>query len=135
MEISLSSVAATPVDCPQPSESIKGMDDFVVQFWGVRGSVPTPGQETVRYGGNTSCLEMRVAGQRLIFDGGTGLRMLGDQLVQEMPVQAYMFFTHYHWDHIQGFPLFAPAFIRGNRFDIYGASPPDGDCLNRHFVE
>lgn len=135
MEISLSSVAATPVDCPQPSEAIKGIDDFVVQFWGVRGSVPTPGEETVRYGGNTSCLEIRVGGKRLIFDGGTGLRMLGDQLVQEMPVQAYMFFTHYHWDHIQGFPLFAPAFIRGNSFDIYGATPPDGECMKRHFVE
>ena len=135
MEISLSSVAATPLDCPQPSETIEGIDDFVVQFWGVRGSVPTPGIETVRYGGNTSCLEMRVGGKRLIFDGGTGLRMLGDQLLQEMPVQAYMFFTHYHWDHIQGFPLFAPAFIRGNKFDIYGAIPPDGDCMKRHFVE
>lgn len=135
MEISLSSVAATPLDCPQPSEAIEGIDDFVVQFWGVRGSVPTPGIETVRYGGNTSCLEMRVGGKRLIFDGGTGLRMLGDQLLQEMPVQAYMFFTHYHWDHIQGFPLFAPAFIRGNKFDIYGAIPPDGDCMKRHFVE
>ncbi len=136
MEISLSSVAATPFDdCPQQSEAMEGIDDFVVQFWGVRGSVPTPGVETVRYGGNTSCLEMRVGGKRLIFDGGTGLRMLGDQLLQEMPVQAYMFFTHYHWDHIQGFPLFAPAFIRGNRFDIYGATPPDGDCLKRHFVE
>ena len=85
MEISLSSVVATPLDdCPQPSEAIKGIDDFVVQFWGVRGSVPTPGQETVRYGGNTSCLEMRVGGKRLIFDGGTGLRMLGDQLVEEI---------------------------------------------------
>jgi hypothetical protein len=81
MEISLSSVAANPVDCPQPSEAMKGIDDFVVQFWGVRGSVPTPGSETVRYGGNTSCLEMRVGGKRLIFDGGTGLRMLGDQLI------------------------------------------------------
>ncbi len=79
--------------------------EFTVQFWGVRGSVPTPGSETVRYGGNTSCLEMRVDGKSLIFDAGTGLRLLGQSLVKQTPVQAYLFFTHYHWDHIQGLPF------------------------------
>jgi len=111
------------------------IDDFVVQFWGVRGSIPTPGKDTVRYGGNTSCLEMRVGGKRLIFDGGTGLRMLGEKLQQEMPVEAYMFFTHYHWDHIQGFPLFAPAFIPGNCFHIYGSIPADSVSMKKHFIE
>lgn len=62
--------------------------EFVVQFWGVRGSVPTPGKETVRYGGNTSCVEMRVGGKRLIFDGGTGLRMLGKNLQPHQPTEA-----------------------------------------------
>jgi phosphoribosyl 1,2-cyclic phosphodiesterase len=135
MEMSPSSVAVNPLDCPHPSEPMERIDDFVVQFWGVRGSIPTPGKDTVRYGGNTSCLEMRVGGKRLIFDGGTGLRMLGEHLQQEMPVEAYMFFTHYHWDHIQGFPLFAPAFIPGNCFHIYGSIPADSVSMKKHFIE
>lgn len=109
--------------------------DFVVQFWGVRGSIPTPGKDTVRYGGNTSCIEMRVGGKRLIFDGGTGLQVLGKSLLKRQPVEAYLFFTHYHWDHIQGFPFFTPAFIPGNCFHIHGAVPPDGDSMQQHFLE
>lgn len=97
---------------------------FKINFWGVRGSIPCPGVETVRYGGNTPCLEMEVAGERLIFDGGTGLRVLGQSLLTKMPVKAHMFFTHSHWDHIQGFPFFIPAFIKGNTFKIYGAISP-----------
>ncbi|MDJ0553203.1 MAG: MBL fold metallo-hydrolase [Microcoleaceae cyanobacterium MO_207.B10] len=111
------------------------MGDFVVKFWGVRGSVPTPGKDTVRYGGNTSCLEMEIAGKRLIFDGGTGMRELGEDLMQEIPVEAYIFFTHYHWDHIQGFPLFTPAFTPGNCFHIYGAIPPEGKSMKQHFID
>jgi len=135
METSLSSVGVSPQNHPHRSDSSKNPEDFVIQFWGVRGSIPTPGKETIRYGGNTSCLEMRVAGKRLIFDGGTGLRVLGDELMREMPVEAYMFFTHYHWDHIQGFPLFTPAFRAGNCFHIYGAIPPDGESMKQHFIE
>ncbi|NEO57127.1 MAG: MBL fold metallo-hydrolase [Okeania sp. SIO3B5] len=111
------------------------MGDFLVKFWGVRGSVPTPGKDTIRYGGNTSCIEMQIAGKRLIFDGGTGLRELGKEMMQEMPVEAYMFFTHYHWDHIQGFPLFTPAFTQGNSFHIYGAIPPEGESMRKHFIQ
>lgn len=125
----------TSLDSPNPSISSLNLDDFVVQFWGVRGSIPTPGESTIRYGGNTSCLEMRVAGKRLIFDGGTGLRMLGDAMMAEMPIEAYMFFTHYHWDHIQGFPLFTPAFLSGNCFHIYGAIPPEGESMKQHFID
>lgn len=134
MEITSSTLEVTldQLESPELSES---MGDFVVQFWGVRGSVPAPGKETIRYGGNTSCIEMRVAGQRLIFDGGTGLRVLGEELINEMPVEAYMFFTHYHWDHIQGFPLFTPAFTTGNCFHIYGAIPPEGESMKQHFIE
>ncbi len=135
MEISPSSVTAIPVDSPNLSDSSCDPSDFVVQFWGVRGSIPTPGKDTIRYGGNTSCLEMRVGGKRLIFDGGTGLRVLGDSLLHEMPVEAYIFFTHYHWDHIQGFPLFMPAFIPGNCFHIYGAIPPEGESMKKHFLQ
>jgi phosphoribosyl 1,2-cyclic phosphodiesterase len=112
-------------------EGMNRSPDFVVQFWGVRGSIPAPSSETVRYGGNTSCVEMRVAGKRLIFDGGTGLRVLGEHLVKQMPVEAFMFFTHSHWDHIQGFPFFKPAFIKGNCFHIYGAIAPNGATMKQ----
>lgn len=99
---------------------------FTIHFWGVRGSIACPGPETVRYGGNTPCVEMHVGTERLVFDGGTGLRMLGQSLLSQMPVEASIFFTHSHWDHIQGFPFFLPAFIKGNRFDIYGTVAPNG---------
>ena len=104
---------------------------FKVRFWGVRGSIACPGPKTVRYGGNTSCIEMCVAGQRLIFDGGTGLRGLGQSLLKDMPLKASMFFTHSHWDHIQGFPFFVPAFVPGNQFDIYGTITPDGSTIEQ----
>ena len=93
---------------------------FRVTFWGVRGSIPAPGPSTVEIGGNTSCVEVRVADQVVIFDGGTGLRLLGEKLMSEMPVTAHVFFSHVHWDHIQGFPFFTPAFIPGNVFYLYG---------------
>lgn len=104
---------------------------FKVRFWGVRGSIACPGAETVRYGGNTSCIEMRVDGHLFIFDGGTGLRVLGQALLREMPLNAHMFFTHSHWDHIQGFPFFVPAFIKGNTFKIYGAIAPNGSTIEQ----
>lgn len=104
-------------------------DDFVVQFWGVRDRISAPGKETIRYGGNTSCVEIRVGNKRLIFDAGTGLRLLGNNLLKAMPMEAYMFFTHCHWDSIQGFPFFVPAFIPGNCFHIYGAEASDGTSM------
>lgn len=104
---------------------------FLVRFWGVRGSIACPGARTVKYGGNTSCVEMLVGGHRLIFDGGTGLRELGVELLQEMPLEANMFFTHSHWDHIQGFPFFVPAFVPGNRFNIYGVIAPNGSTIEQ----
>lgn len=106
-------------------------NQFLVRFWGVRGSIACPGAETVRYGGNTSCVEMRVADQRLIFDGGTGLRVLGQSMLREMPLTAHLFFTHSHWDHIQGFPFFNPAFVKGNTFKIYGAVAPNGSTIEQ----
>ncbi len=102
---------------------------FVVNFWGVRGSIASPGPGTVRYGGNTPCVEMQAGGQRLIFDGGTGIRVLGQSLLGQTPVEGHLFFTHSHWDHIQGFPFFVPAFIKGNQFTIYGAIAPDGSTI------
>lgn len=106
-------------------------DQFSVHFWGVRGSIACPGIETVRYGGNTPCVEMRVGGQRLIFDGGTGLRVLGQNLLSQMPLEAYLFFTHTHWDHIQGFPFFVPAFVPGNCFHIYSPLAINGSTIEQ----
>jgi phosphoribosyl 1,2-cyclic phosphodiesterase len=94
-----------------------------VRFWGTRGSIPTPGQTTVRFGGNTACVELRTAGGTLfIFDSGTGIRELGLQLSRSgHPVDAHLLLGHTHWDHIAGFPFFSPAFAPGNRLTIYGA--------------
>lgn len=104
---------------------------FKVHFWGVRGSIPCPGLNTVRYGGNTPCVEMQVGGKRLVFDGGTGLHVLGQSLLRQMPTTAHIFFTHSHWDHMQGFPFFTPGFVRGNHFCIYGAIAPDGSTVEQ----
>ncbi len=93
-----------------------------ITFWGVRGSIPTPGPDTVAIGGNTSCVEVRAGSAILVFDGGTGLRMLGKKLVKEMPLAAHIFFSHVHWDHIQGFPFFDPAFVAGNSIHLYGGN-------------
>jgi phosphoribosyl 1,2-cyclic phosphodiesterase len=93
-----------------------------ITFWGVRGSIPTPGPHTVEIGGNTSCVEVRAGKTILIYDGGTGLRMLGKKLIKEMPLTAHLFFSHVHWDHIQGFPFFDPAFVAGNTIHLYGGN-------------
>lgn len=99
---------------------------FRIVFWGVRGSIPSPGPSTVEVGGNTSCVEVRCGDELLILDGGTGLRLLGSQLAQEQPLKARLFFSHVHWDHIQGFPFFAPAFVAGNAIELYGATNVTG---------
>ncbi|NJN86116.1 MAG: MBL fold metallo-hydrolase [Leptolyngbyaceae cyanobacterium SL_7_1] len=108
---------------------------FTVNFWGVRGSVPTPGFETIRYGGNTACVELRVANQCIIFDAGTGLRRLGKKLLQQSPVEAHLFFTHTHWDRIQGFPFFMPAFQEENCFHIYGSVGLNGASIKQRLYE
>jgi phosphoribosyl 1,2-cyclic phosphodiesterase len=98
-----------------------------VRFWGTRGSVPTPGPTTVRYGGNTACVEVRTqAGTFFVFDSGTGIRELGLHLMRQgQPVQAHLMLGHTHWDHISGFPFFTPVFVRGNQVTIYGARDLD----------
>jgi phosphoribosyl 1,2-cyclic phosphodiesterase len=93
-----------------------------IKFWGVRGSIAVPGPDTLRVGGNTSCIEVRCDKTLIILDGGTGIRLLGQHLMAEMPIEAYIFFSHVHWDHIQGFPFFTPAFVRGNQFHMYGGN-------------
>jgi phosphoribosyl 1,2-cyclic phosphodiesterase len=93
-----------------------------LKLWGVRGSLPSPGPSTKVFGGNTSCLEVRCGDDIFIFDAGSGIRELGMELMKSMPVRARMFFTHYHWDHVLGFPFFIPAYVPGNEFHIYGES-------------
>lgn len=92
---------------------------FNVTFWGVRGSIPCPGPDTFRYGGNTACLEVRCGARRLILDGGTGLRPLGLSLAGQEPVDADLLFTHTHFDHICGLPFFGPAYSKRNRFRLW----------------
>ncbi len=105
------------------ADGVPAKTDFHVRFWGVRGSIPAPGPQTRRYGGNTPCVEMRVGGSLLIFDLGTGARPLGDQLMsQGQPVTASVFLSHYHYDHMQGLPFFTPIFLPQNTFTFYGAT-------------
>ena len=96
-----------------------------LRFWGTRGSIPSPGLATARYGGNTPCVELRTAeGWLVILDAGTGIRELGRSLMSRANghgVEGDIFLTHAHWDHIQGIPFFAPLFHRGNHFTIWGS--------------
>ena len=96
------------------------------KFWGVRGSIPTPGSGTVKYGGNTTCIEIRTDDNDLILlDAGTGIRPMGLELLkQDAPLTANIFITHTHWDHIQGLPFFAPIFISGSKVILHGGLDP-----------
>jgi phosphoribosyl 1,2-cyclic phosphodiesterase/CheY-like chemotaxis protein len=101
---------------------------FQVRFWGTRGSIATPGPHTLRYGGNTSCVEVRSGQTILLFDCGTGVREAGLNLIREFqkqPIQVHLFVSHSHWDHIQGFPFFGPAYIPGNHVSIYSLRGTD----------
>jgi phosphoribosyl 1,2-cyclic phosphodiesterase len=97
-----------------------------LKFWGVRGSTPTPQIENLKFGGNTSCIELRTAqNECLILDGGSGIRGLGQCLVKEAkdaPVDAKILLTHYHWDHIQGIPFFAPLYGPKNHITFFAGS-------------
>jgi phosphoribosyl 1,2-cyclic phosphodiesterase len=95
-----------------------------VTFHGVRGSTPSPGMTTARYGGNTSCVEVRAGDQILILDAGTGIRAFGSELIAEFgskPIEATLLISHTHWDHIQGLPFFAPAYSPENRIHVMAA--------------
>jgi phosphoribosyl 1,2-cyclic phosphodiesterase len=103
-----------------------------VTFWGVRGSTPCPCEENRRYGGNTACVALEVAGEHpIVLDLGTGLRFWGETQPQDGTFRATALLTHIHWDHVQGLPFFVPALKAGSRLDIYG--PPDGCSLAESF--
>ena len=93
-----------------------------IKFWGVRGSVPSGNLETVRVGGNTTCVEIRCEKELVIIDTGTGFRNLGNSLMKELPVTGTILFSHVHWDHIQRYPFFAPFYISVNEFRVSGGS-------------
>jgi phosphoribosyl 1,2-cyclic phosphodiesterase len=105
---------------------------FFVRFWGTRGSIPTPGPAARKYGGNTTCVEVRWNDTLFICDAGTGIRELGlDVLARsQRPVVGHFLFSHTHWDHIQGFPFFPPAYGPDNTFFVYGLREGDARTFN-----
>ena len=106
-----------------------------IKFWGVRGSIPCPGPDTMKYGGNTACIELRFENPErlIIIDAGSGIRQLGDYIVAndlpKGPIRAEIFLTHTHWDHILGFPFFTPIYIPGTKLKVYGPSTFEEDSL------
>ncbi|MFO0617158.1 MAG: MBL fold metallo-hydrolase [Polyangiaceae bacterium] len=92
-----------------------------IRFWGVRGSIAAPGPDTMRIGGNTSCVEVQCGATRIILDAGTGLRRLGEGMLGEgRPIEASLLLSHFHWDHIQGLPFFVPAYLAPTRLSVFG---------------
>ena len=108
-----------------------------IKFWGVRGSIPCPGPRTVRYGGNTPCIELRVKGsdRLMIIDAGSGIRELGLHMMTrdlpKGPIKAELFLTHTHWDHIMGFPFFTPIYVPGTRLKVYGPVTYEDEPLEK----
>ena len=108
-----------------------------IKFWGVRGSIPCPGPLTSKYGGNTSCIELRFddIDRLIIIDAGSGIRELGNYMMAhdlpKGPIQTEIFLSHTHWDHIMGFPFFTPIYIPGTRLKVYGPISYENDTLEK----
>jgi phosphoribosyl 1,2-cyclic phosphodiesterase len=110
-----------------------------VRFWGVRGSIPCPGPDTVIYGGNTSCLEIRADEKLVVVDFGTGVRSLGEWIMandfkKNKKIDADIFVTHTHWDHILGFPMFSPLYVSGAKLRVTGPVSVENDSLESIIV-
>ncbi|MEO5358011.1 MAG: MBL fold metallo-hydrolase [Nitrospirae bacterium YQR-1] len=94
---------------------------MLIKCWGSRGSIPVSGREYLKYGGDTTCIEIVTdSGERLIIDTGSGIRELGKKMLDESQTRMHIFFTHFHWDHIMGFPFFRPIYKQGTQIDFYG---------------
>ncbi|MEQ1856578.1 MAG: MBL fold metallo-hydrolase [Longimicrobiales bacterium] len=115
---------------PSPARMAENASVVTARCWGTRGSIPSPGPTTVRYGGNTTCFEVRHQGQRLIFDAGSGIRPLGMEIVEKGPNAIHIFLTHFHWDHIQGFPFFPPLYDPEDQIKVVGPKQKDIDVQN-----
>jgi phosphoribosyl 1,2-cyclic phosphodiesterase len=99
---------------------------MLTHFWGVRGSIPTPAPDTIQFGGNTSCVSVDFGDSLVVFDAGTGLRLLGNAILDaKRRPRIHLFLSHVHWDHIQGFPFFAPAYKPDFQLDVYGHGAAD----------
>ena len=111
------------------------MSSLRVRIWGVRGSIPAPGGQTVQYGGNTPCIEIRYGpnDDLIIIDAGTGIKSLSDEIMSRSApsVKARLFFTHTHWDHVMGFPFFVPIFVEGTDLDIYSPVTHEDEGLDQ----
>ena len=103
----------------------KSTGEMTVRFWGVRGSIAVPGDATREVGGNTSCVEVRCGDARFILDAGTGIRELGNALCRDGVEETTLLLSHLHWDHIQGFPFFAPLYSTRHRLRVLGGGPPE----------
>lgn len=123
----LDSASDAPAVAPEAPSS---RADVTVRCWGTRGSIPSPGPQTVRHGGNTTCVEVCGGGMRLIFDAGSGIRPLGMDLVERGPNAIHIFLTHFHWDHIQGFPFFSPLYDHEDAIRVVGPKQKDIDVQN-----
>src|SRR3954471_24633623 len=127
-EILSNSIERILPDTPRKAPVARNGADFYtpstrLKLWGVRGSIPVPGPSTVRYGGNTSCIEVRADGEIIILDAGSGIRELGLALEREFgerQIRLTLLITHTHWDHIQGLPFFLPAYNRKNQIRVLG---------------
>lgn len=101
---------------------------MIVRCWGARGSIPVSGEEFLRYGGATTCMELRTASDEVvIIDAGTGIRQLGNKLLAEKRSRCTLFFTHAHWDHLMGFPFFKPIYRKDFSLTVYGCPLESGD--------
>jgi len=137
LELGADGFIRKPINTETFADTLRGIiDDHVtVKFWGVRGTLPKTGKGALKYGGNTSCVTLEFPNQQLfIFDGGSGIKELGNRLVADKKkrINAKLFISHPHWDHINAIPFFAPLYMQGNEFEILGAK--QGDITMRELI-